>query len=149
MNDMTAQELANALAAVLRPQAPLSSDQQRVVLQYRLIRNGLGNYGGHGDASGDIALIRLTQSVRHDHIWLAFKDPLPRTAARLEAYSDDSPEQIDTIPISNPKVRGVSVFEGKGALPSIVRVVVLDPDGTPIAAGVPSQDPAPHVPTFS
>jgi hypothetical protein len=128
MNDMTVQDLANVLGAVLRPQTPLNPDQQRVALQYRLIRNGLGNYGGRGDAGGDVALIRLTQTVMTGRIWLAFEDPLPVTAAQLVAYAGDPPKQIHTIPISDPTV-------------GVVRVDVLDRDGAPIAAGVPTLRP--------
>jgi hypothetical protein len=139
MNDVTAQDLANALSAVLRPQTPLDPGQQRVALQYRLIRNGLGNYGGHGDTGGDTALVRLNQTVVNGRIWLAFEDPLPFATARLVVYSGAPPRQIDTIPISDPTVSGVWVWEGKGSLAPIVRVDVLDRGGAPIAAGVPTQ----------
>jgi hypothetical protein len=139
MTNMTAQDLVDALGAVLRPQTPLDPNQQRVALQYRLIRNGLGNYGGHGDAGGDAALIRMTQTVMNGRIWLAFDDPLPATTARLVAYAGAPPKQIDSIPISDPTAAGVWVCEGRGVLVPIVRVDLLDRGGAPIAAGVPTQ----------
>jgi hypothetical protein len=141
MTDMSAQELANALGTVLRPQPqdPLSREQHQAALQYRLIRNGLGNFGGHGDAGGDIALIRMTQTVTDDRIRLTFQDALPLASSELAVYAGTPPKLVDTIKITRARADSYWVCEHTAELKPIVRVEVLDQGGAPIAAGVPSE----------
>jgi hypothetical protein len=136
MTDMTAQELANALGTVLRPQDPLSTAQVQVALQYRLIRNGLGNYGGHGDAGGDVALIPMTQTVLHDRISLTFQAALPDSASKFQVYGGTILKLLDTIEIDRGK-QSYWVCEHRAHVLPIKRVVVVDQVGAPIAAGVP------------
>lgn len=139
MTDMSAQELANALATVLRPQDPLSPGQQQAALQYRLIRNGLGNYGGHGDAGGDVALIRMTQTLVFDRIRLTLQDALPRSASQLALYVGTPPQLVETVKIIGPQTGSYWVCEHTPDVKPIVRVDVIDQVGAPVAAGVPTE----------
>lgn len=139
MTDMSAQELANALATVLRPQDPLSPGQQQAALQYRLIRNGLGNYGGHGDAGGDVALIRMTQTAADNRIRLTLQDTLPRSASQLAVYVGTPPQLVEMLKVSGSQPNSYWVGENTPEDRPIVRVDVLDQAGAPIAAGVPTE----------
>jgi hypothetical protein len=139
MTDMSAQEFAKALATVLTTQDPLSPGQQQAALQYRLIRNGLGNYGGHGDAGGDLALIRMTQTLLPDRVRLTLQDALPRAASQLALYAGIRPQLIETVWITGRRTGSYWVCQNTLDVQPIVRVEVLDQAGAPIAAGVPTE----------
>jgi hypothetical protein len=132
--------IATAIANALRQQDPLTPDQQRVALQYRMIRNGLGNYGGHGDAGNDVAVIRMTQTVVNRRVSrLTFEDPLPVNASQLTLYVRARDQKIVvTLKSIDPQNRSYVVLDDPDDDERIERVDVLDRLGAPIAAGAPT-----------
>ncbi|MGW4124414.1 hypothetical protein [Nocardia sp. NPDC004711] len=74
-------------AASINPEDPLSEGQQQLIVQFRALRNGLGNYGRHGETL-DHVLLPSPLLERNDHqptdegpYILEFIDPIPQGTA--------------------------------------------------------------------
>jgi hypothetical protein len=127
-------ELAAAIVTAMRQPKQLSATQQRVELKFRLIRNGLGNFGGHGDDPGDRALIRMTQTRANKDggCELELLDPLP-ARARVVLITPEHRGGVERVRIGQKHHDPIEV----GFSP-IARVDILDDFDVPIAAGIPA-----------
>jgi hypothetical protein len=129
------QNVAQLVGAFGRgPQQDLRPEQQHLILQFRALRNGLGNFGRHGETPDKAILASPEISPGHSRgngYTLTFVEPLPRgTASILLRYPrreavypvSDVDDEYWELPISDPEVTSVEVW---------------DVHGEPLAVGIP------------
>jgi hypothetical protein len=109
------------------PRAPagLNPAQRRLVLEFRALRNGLGNLARHGDQT--VVLMRRPQLNQFGI--LTFADPLPPGSANLRIF-DRNGTQLDERHVSG----GTTSVENVGEAAS---VQIDDHQGEPILLGFP------------
>lgn len=121
----------------------LNPEQERAMLSYRLIRNGLGNFGGTGDGF-DHALLAMAQfmekvliddRVRVKRLTKLAISDLPSTAkdVRMRAVDLDDKAVELTLPAA-----GVICLPLDRRLKQIGFVEVLDGNKVPVAGGLPA-----------
>ena len=137
-------QLMTTVATALRQTTPppptstaLTTDQQAVALQYRLLRNGLGRFSSVSEAF-DRALIRMEQVQYQGWSELLFLDPIP-AAARSMVLVVESERVPGELPGYLENGRRVYRVEGESDMKVIELVEFLDQFDVPIAAGVPVQ----------
>ncbi|HET7399944.1 MAG TPA: hypothetical protein VFJ94_15625 [Intrasporangium sp.] len=118
-----------------RQQQDLQPEQQHLILQFRALRNGLGNYGRHGE-SPDRALIPSPE-IRpsggpYTAYTMTFVDVLPRTTARILLRYADREVAYD--------VEAVDPESWELPIPdqAVDAVVLSDVRGEPLAIGIPT-----------
>lgn len=128
------QNVAQLVGAFGRgPQQDLRPEQQHLILQFRALRNGLGNFGRHGETPDKAILAspEISPDSWENRYTLTFVEPLPRGTAnillrypRREALYQvsDVDDEYWELPISDPEVTSVEVW---------------DVHGEPLAVGIP------------
>lgn len=130
-------QLMTTMADALRQTTtPLSTDQQAVALQFRLLRNGLGHFESASEAF-DRALIRIDEVHHGGRIELVFHDPIPRAARSMVLVIGSRRVQR---PLPGPRKYGLYGHALGGDLGQLAveLVELLDQFEVPVAAGVPS-----------
>jgi hypothetical protein len=130
-----AQLMTTVATALHQPAAPLSTEQQQVALQFRLLRNGLGRFQSASE-SFDRALLRIEQIQHDDAIELVSRDPIPREAHSMILVIDSHRIRHERpgLPTDGRWHHMV------GGVREVVELVeFLDQFDVPIAAGIPVQ----------
>jgi hypothetical protein len=128
------------LVRALNRTTQLSRPQEQAILQFRLIRNGLGNFGRHDDP--DVVLLKLSQShIKEDQSRLTFDGAAPKHTARLtlkyrkphQHYGSDDEFDVETVP-----------FGGRPIVCDRRRIALVeagDAYGEVLGVGIPTQIP--------
>lgn len=124
---------------------PGTEAQARTTLGYRLLRNGLGNYGGHGDGF-DRAWVDMIYDPTEGRLTISGRPP---ASVSVRPYFTSSkgiqPGEVIGIcgsPIGTADVGSPPLDCASPTFKSEIRVVeLLDGSSLPIAAGLPSVKP--------
>lgn len=126
------------------PAQSMTEAQARTMLSYRLLRNGLGNYGGHGDGF-DSAWVLMTYYPSVNELTLS---GLPPSSVWVRPYFTSSSGDVQPghdVTVSNPNdavnIDPPQAERGKPPFSAISVVEVLDRSKLAIAAGLPSVVP--------
>jgi hypothetical protein len=143
-NDIGSLVATSATGMSAPPAQSMTEAQARTMLGYRLLRNGLGNYGGHGDGF-DSAWVVMTYYPPEEQLTLS---GLPRTGVAIRPYFTSSSGGVkagEDVPVSSPNctvtVTPPRPDRGKPPYNAIGLVEVLDRFQLAIAAGLPSVVP--------
>jgi hypothetical protein len=105
--------------------AGLNPAQRRLVLDFRALRNGLGNLARHGDQT----VVLMRRPTLNQFGILTFADPLPPGSAKLRIF-DRNGTQLDERHVSAGTTSVEHVDEAAS-------VQIDDPQGEPILLGFP------------
>ncbi len=132
-----AQNVAQLVSAFGRgPQQDLRPEQQQLILQFRALRNGLGNFGRHGETPDKAILASPDISpgdARNARYTLTFVEALPsRAASILLRYPHPPFESFYSVGDVDNEYWEIVIAD-----PEVASVEVWDAHGEPLAVGVP------------
>jgi hypothetical protein len=140
MSDAQLETLIAKIAATSAGASPtpndLTDDQQRVVLQYQLLRNGLIRHSLPAEKTSQV-LIRITQRVCNDKLELIADDPIPQAAVSLRVTIGDDPSKAACL-LSRVPGKVFTDVDWCKSDPGVSLVEFIDARRNTVAAGIPS-----------
>jgi hypothetical protein len=150
--EISSDEIIRAMGALqlfgLGTQPDLSDDQKRLVTQFRLMRNGLGNYGGHGDNPDRALMDSPTITEKNKGYWeMQFAAALPAHAQWVYLWYPPGDQHATAFRDEFP-VKAVDGLELTINYPGAILVEIVDMRRETIVAGIPITITSPVRPPY-